>query len=166
MHPPTHATITAARIALAPHVRTTPVLVRDDLPGLEGTACHFKFELLQRSGTFKARGAFNNLLALSDAQRARGVTAISAGNHAIAVACAAAALATGLAMRRARRTDGGGGWAQKLKAVQRTYTFAHGYGPARIALRRRCTRAGRPMRDTATFTSCSGLRRRLAAPAL
>ena len=92
MHPPTHATITAARIALAPHVRTTPVLVRDDLPGLEGTACHFKFELLQRSGTFKARGAFNNLLALSDAQRARGVTAISAGNHAIAVACAAAAL--------------------------------------------------------------------------
>lgn len=86
---PTPADIAATRAALAPFIAETPVLWRDDLPGLEDIAACFKFELLQHSGTFKARGAFANLLALDAAQRARGVTAISAGNHAVAVAYAA-----------------------------------------------------------------------------
>src|ERR1700752_981586 len=81
--------IRALQRELAPWIRTTPVLTRDDLPGLEGTRAEFKFELLQASGTFKARGAFANLLALDDEQRARGVTCVSAGNHAVAVAYAA-----------------------------------------------------------------------------
>jgi threonine dehydratase len=80
----------AARVALLkPFVRTTPVFERLDFPGLEGVSVQFKFELLQVTGTFKARGAFSNLLALDAAQRDLGVTAISAGNHAVAVAYAA-----------------------------------------------------------------------------
>jgi threonine dehydratase len=51
-----------------------------------------KLELFQETGTFKARGAVLNVLALTPEQRERGVTAISAGNHAIAVAYAAAAV--------------------------------------------------------------------------
>lgn len=51
-----------------------------------------KLELLQKAGSFKPRGALNVMLSLSDEQRARGVTAVSAGNHAMAVAYAASAL--------------------------------------------------------------------------
>lgn len=50
------------------------------------TELHFKLELLQRTGTFKLRGALSNMLRLSAQERRRGVTAVSAGNHAIAVA--------------------------------------------------------------------------------
>ena len=51
-----------------------------------------KLEFLQRTGTFKARGALANLLALSQEQLDRGITAVSAGNHAIAAAFAAQTL--------------------------------------------------------------------------
>ena len=50
------------------------------------TEVHFKLELLQRTGTFKLRGALSNILRLSLEERRRGVVAVSAGNHAIAVA--------------------------------------------------------------------------------
>jgi threonine dehydratase len=53
-----------------------------------------KLELFQRTGTFKARGAINSIGQLDAAARARGVTAVSAGNHAIAVAYAARTLGT------------------------------------------------------------------------
>ncbi len=87
--------IAAARQALAAYVRTTPVFERDDIAGLEGTNVQFKFELLQASGTFKARGAFSNMLALDAAQKEAGVTCVSAGNHAVAVAYAAMRLGIG-----------------------------------------------------------------------
>lgn len=86
---PTPAAIAALRADLAPYLQRTPVLRRDDIAACPGMALEFKFELLQASGTFKARGAFSNMLALDAAQRARGVTGISAGNHAVAVAYAA-----------------------------------------------------------------------------
>jgi threonine dehydratase len=87
---PTPEAIAATRKALAPWIAETPVFARAGMPGApDGAVLQFKFELLQNAGTFKARGAFNNILALDAAQRARGVTAISAGNHAIAVAWAA-----------------------------------------------------------------------------
>jgi threonine dehydratase len=57
----------------------------------EDTELHLKLELLQLTGTFKARAALLNVLGLSAEAHSRGVTAISAGNHAIAVAFAAAA---------------------------------------------------------------------------
>ena len=82
---PTPAMIAATRTELAPFVATTPVFARQGIAaGPEGATLEFKFELLQNAGTFKARGAFANILALDAAQKARGVTAISAGNHAIA----------------------------------------------------------------------------------
>jgi threonine dehydratase len=70
-------------------IRTTPVVTKSDFDPVAGTAISFKFELLQASGTFKARGAFSNLFALDEAQRKAGVTCVSAGNHAVAVAYAA-----------------------------------------------------------------------------
>ncbi|WP_144631375.1 threonine/serine dehydratase [Bordetella genomosp. 13] len=86
---PDRAAITALRQQLQPWVRTTPTLERDDFEPVPGTRLNFKFELLQASGTFKARGAFSNILALDEARRAAGVTCVSAGNHAVAVAYAA-----------------------------------------------------------------------------
>lgn len=55
-----------------------------------GPECFLKAELLQRTGSFKPRGVLNNLASLTLEQRARGVIAISAGNHAQAVAWGAA----------------------------------------------------------------------------
>ena len=88
--------IEATRAAVAPWIVETPVLewsgvAKDALLGA-GTRAILKLELLQRTGSFKARGALANILALDAAQRAAGVTAVSAGNHAIAVAYAARAL--------------------------------------------------------------------------
>jgi threonine dehydratase len=86
---PDLASMGALRIELRLYIRVTPVVERDDFPALSGTRLQFKFELLQVSGTFKARGAFSSLLALDTPTRLRGVTAISSGNHAVAVAYAA-----------------------------------------------------------------------------
>lgn len=81
--------IASQHFTLAPWVLRTPVFDRHDLPSLGDTLVNFKFELLQASGSFKVRGAFTHLLALNDAQRSAGVTCVSGGNHAIAVAYAA-----------------------------------------------------------------------------
>jgi len=85
--------IAEARRNIATHVLTTPTIT---WPGYEvpallhpGTTVTAKLELLQRTGSFKARGAMVNMLALTAEQRARGITAVSAGNHAIAAAWAA-----------------------------------------------------------------------------
>ncbi|MBU6489006.1 MAG: threonine/serine dehydratase [Burkholderiales bacterium] len=86
---PTLDAIATQHFALTPWVFRTPVFERHDFPSLEGTTINFKFELLQASGTFKARGAFTNLLALDATQRSVGVTCVSGGNHAAAVAYAA-----------------------------------------------------------------------------
>ena len=58
------------------------------------SAVFLKLELFQHTGTFKARGALLNALALDETARAQGVTAVSAGNHAIAVAFAARRVGT------------------------------------------------------------------------
>ena len=88
--------IEATRAAIAPWIVETPVLdwaglAKDALLGA-GTRAVLKLELLQRTGSFKPRGALANIVALDPAQRAAGVTAVSAGNHAIAVAYAARSL--------------------------------------------------------------------------
>lgn len=79
------------RKRLAGHLVDTPVYrcaaLEDTLSN--GTAVLAKLEFLQRTGTFKARGALSVMLSLSDEEKRRGVTAVSAGNHAIAVAYAA-----------------------------------------------------------------------------
>lgn len=83
-------------LAIHPYVRTTPIfsMVGEEVAASLGADARitFKLELLQRTGTFKIRGALSNMLRLSAQQRRQGVTAVSAGNHAIAVACAASIL--------------------------------------------------------------------------
>jgi threonine dehydratase len=68
------------RIYLSPCARS------ETLSRLTGTSAFLKLENLQMTGAYKERGALNKLLALSDAERARGLIAASAGNHAQAVA--------------------------------------------------------------------------------
>lgn len=82
-------TIAGMHGELSAYVRETPALDYLLPQFAEGTSLNFKFELLQASGTFKARGAFTTVLKLSDEQKAKGVTCVSAGNHAVAVAYAA-----------------------------------------------------------------------------
>jgi threo-3-hydroxy-L-aspartate ammonia-lyase len=77
----------AARIA--PVAVRTPLLPFDHASELLGADVWLKPELLQRSGAFKFRGAYNFLARLSDEDRRRGVVAPSSGNHAQAVAMAA-----------------------------------------------------------------------------
>lgn len=91
--PPSLDAIRAARVRLAPHVVRTPVhrwtgLTAQRLFGAD-TEVWLKLELLQLTGSFKARGALNAAMSLEPAQLARGLTAFSSGNHAAAVAYAA-----------------------------------------------------------------------------
>lgn len=95
---PTLEEIEAARQALGARVRTTPVWewrgAEKDAALGASTTVTFKLELLQYTGTFKPRGALTRMLAVDSAALARGVTAFSAGNHALAVAYAARMLGT------------------------------------------------------------------------
>ncbi|HET6725762.1 MAG TPA: threonine/serine dehydratase [Gammaproteobacteria bacterium] len=95
---PAVADIEAARERLGERVRRTPVWQwRGRAIGKAagaGTDVFLKMELFQYGGTFKPRGALLNAMALSDEARRRGVTAVSAGNHAIATALAAQMLGT------------------------------------------------------------------------
>jgi threonine dehydratase len=70
-------------------VRTTPVYGSETFSRLAGREVHLKAENLQRTGSFKIRGAVNTISMLSPAERAAGVVAASAGNHGQAVAWAA-----------------------------------------------------------------------------
>jgi threonine dehydratase len=87
---PTLADVEAARARLAGKgVRVTPVYGSETFTRMTGRPVHLKAETLQRTGSFKIRGAVNKLGSLSDAERKAGVVAASAGNHGQAVAWAA-----------------------------------------------------------------------------
>ena len=84
--------IEAAAERIAGHVVRTPTLRSFGLSELLGAPVTTKLELLQRTGSFKARGATAKLLSLGEAELAAGVVAVSGGNHGIALAVMAAAL--------------------------------------------------------------------------
>lgn len=84
--------IEAAAHTIAPYVVRTPTVPSPGLSALLGVPVTAKLELLQRTGSFKARGATAKLLSLSAAERAAGVVAVSGGNHGVALAVMAAAL--------------------------------------------------------------------------
>src|SRR6266496_4957554 len=84
------AEVEAAAARIAGRVHRTPVLSSRLLDRELGCQVLAKAEHLQRVGAFKARGAFSALLALDPGTRARGVIAVSSGNHGQAVALAAA----------------------------------------------------------------------------
>ena len=89
---PTLTDIQATRERIDPYIVETPIWHwrnRDisETAGSE-TQVFLKLELFQHTGTFKPRGALNNILSLDKKRRQRGVTAVSAGNHAIALSYA------------------------------------------------------------------------------
>jgi threonine dehydratase len=86
---PTLPDIEAARSRLEGVARVTPVYRSETLSRLAGREVQLKAENLQRTGSFKVRGAYNRISALSAEERAAGVVAASAGNHGQAVAWAA-----------------------------------------------------------------------------
>jgi threonine dehydratase len=87
MSPPVSlADIEAARTTIAGQILRTPCLPSPRLSALTGADICVKYENLQATGSFKERGAINKLAGLTDAEKKRGVVAMSAGNHAQAVA--------------------------------------------------------------------------------
>jgi threonine dehydratase len=82
--------VCAARETIAGRLHRTPVFSSATLGELTGARVFLKAELFQRTGSFKPRGVLTSVAALSPEERTRGVIAISAGNHAQAVAYAAA----------------------------------------------------------------------------
>lgn len=86
MQPPTIDDIRAAAERIKGAVIRTPMLVSRTLSEIIGAEVWLKFENLQFTAAYKERGALNKLLQLSPEERARGVIAASAGNHAQAVA--------------------------------------------------------------------------------
>jgi threonine dehydratase len=81
-----------ARRAIAPHALKTPLLHSPALSEAAGCELWLKLECRQATGSFKPRGALNKILSLSPQERARGIVAASAGNHALGVAHACRAL--------------------------------------------------------------------------
>jgi threonine dehydratase len=88
------ADIKEAQQRINPYIRRTTLEHSETLSRYLGTNVFIKYELFQKTGSFKVRGAFNKLLSLSAGDRKRGVVAISGGNHAQAVAYASNVLDT------------------------------------------------------------------------
>jgi len=86
------AEIEAARQRIAGRVKRTPLIPSESLSRRLGTNVYLKLELFQKTGSFKVRGAFNKALTIPEEQRARGLVAVSGGNHAQAVAYVASQL--------------------------------------------------------------------------
>ncbi|MFY9551419.1 MAG: pyridoxal-phosphate dependent enzyme, partial [Thermoanaerobaculia bacterium] len=81
--------IRAAGERIRGKVHRTPLLSASSLGARANARLFLKCESFQKTGSFKARGALNKVLSLSDLERARGLVTVSAGNHAAAVAWAA-----------------------------------------------------------------------------
>jgi len=82
-------TIVEAHERIRPRIHRTPVLTSASIDRLARAQVYFKCENLQKTGSFKIRGASNAIFSLSEEEAQRGVVTHSSGNHAAAVACAA-----------------------------------------------------------------------------
>jgi len=131
---PTLDDFEAARVTVSKVAIETPLLHNNYLSELVGQEVFLKCENLQRTGAYKVRGAYNRMSKLTAAERARGVVAASAGNHAQGVALAAKMLdikatvymPTGASLPKLAATRGygadvvlvGANFAEALKASQ------------------------------------------------
>ena len=88
-HLPTAADIDAAAVRLDGIALRTPLVCSPVLDALTGARVFLKAETLQRTGSFKFRGAYNKIAQIPQSARAGGVVAFSSGNHAQGVAAAA-----------------------------------------------------------------------------
>src|SRR6202789_4457175 len=86
---PSFADVQAAQVRIAPYAIRTPLVESWQLNALTGGRVFLKLETLQRTGSFKFRGACNRLALIPAEARALGVVAFSSGNHAQGVAAAA-----------------------------------------------------------------------------
>ena len=86
---PTAADVDAAAVRLRGIALRTPLISSPVLDALTGGRIFLKAETLQRTGSFKFRGAYNKLSTIAEGSRAGGVVAFSSGNHAQGVAAAA-----------------------------------------------------------------------------
>ena len=75
-----------AQVRIKPYIYRTPLLRIQDLDAVLGCEVYFKPEMLQVTGAFKARGAFNKVLSLTEEERKKGIIFSSSGNHAAACA--------------------------------------------------------------------------------
>jgi threonine dehydratase len=89
MNLPQLSDIQEARQLISKYLHRTPVLQSSCLDDLLGSTNYLKAEIFQKTGSFKPRGALNKILHLSDQEKAKGVIAVSLGNHAQAVAWSA-----------------------------------------------------------------------------
>src|SRR5215217_9473787 len=87
---PVKDTIEAAHKLVSGYIHRTPVLTSQFFKALSGAELYFKCENFQKIGAFKARGGLNAILSLTENQLKNGVTTHSSGNHAQAIAFAAA----------------------------------------------------------------------------
>src|ERR1700748_2538392 len=88
--PVTWEAIQIAHERIKPRIHRAPIMTSSSLDARIGARVFFKCENLQKTGSFKIRGATNAIFSLTDAEAARGVVAPSSGNHGAAVARAAA----------------------------------------------------------------------------
>src|SRR5437879_7530008 len=88
--PPSEEAILAAHARISPTIHRTPILTSASLNARTGAQLFFKCENLQKTGSFKIRGASNAILSMTDKEVAKGIVTQSSGNHGAAVACAAA----------------------------------------------------------------------------
>jgi len=88
--PPSWEAILEAHARIAPRIHRTPVLTSSSLDEMTGARIYFKCDNLQKTGSFKIRGATNAIFSLSDEEAAHGIVTPSSGNHGAAVARAAA----------------------------------------------------------------------------
>ncbi len=88
--PPSWEAILAAHARISARIHRTPVLTSASLNAMAGAQLFFKCENLQKTGSFKIRGASNAILSLTEKEASKGIVTQSSGNHGAAVACAAA----------------------------------------------------------------------------
>jgi len=111
---PTLQDITRARGRIAGLARRTPLVRSAGLSERAGAAVYLKLESLQETGSFKIRGAANKLLSLTAEERARGVIAVSSGNHGRAVAFVAQQIGVQAVICVSERVPAG-----KVEAIRR-----------------------------------------------
>ena len=86
---PSWEAVREAHERIRARIHRTPVLTSEQLDGMSGARLFFKCENLQKSGSFKIRGATNALFSMNEAEAVRGVATVSSGNHAAALSLAA-----------------------------------------------------------------------------
>lgn len=84
--------IDLAKDKITNYLHHTPIIYSQSISDMVGADTYFKCENLQKTGSFKTRGAFNKILSLTEKEKKRGIVCYSSGNHAQAVSYAAAVL--------------------------------------------------------------------------